>query len=211
LEHVKDKLQLTIARLVANVQRREMTKEEKTLLLTEIAEATKWTPMEIANATGMSYTWIMKYLPDKYKDPEMHRRSELATQTKAVTQRVTEDIPTKEFKPKETWEHRKALMHPQHSKMEQKLRLKFQEHDLNPMVDYEFCIAKTIPDFYFVDLRLALYLDGPVHKNKEERDDYLREKLTERYGLRVASIPYKGTSDKELDRVFQKAMEVIRP
>jgi len=55
LEHVKDKLQLTIARLVANVQRREMTKEEKTLLLTEIAEATDWSPADIANATGMSY------------------------------------------------------------------------------------------------------------------------------------------------------------
>lgn len=31
---------------------------------------TGWTPQQIAEATGMSYAWVMKYLPDEFKDEE---------------------------------------------------------------------------------------------------------------------------------------------
>jgi hypothetical protein len=65
---VKDRVQLLVTRLVSNVCRRRMKDEEKTQILSEIAELTKWTPKEIAQFTGASYQWVTKYLPKEYKD-----------------------------------------------------------------------------------------------------------------------------------------------
>jgi len=61
----------TVARIVANVQRREVSPREKTAMLKELAEETCWTPEQIAENTGMSMSWVRKYLPGKYKDEEM--------------------------------------------------------------------------------------------------------------------------------------------
>lgn len=205
LENIRDNLQLTIARLVANVARREMTQEEKTLLLTEIAEATGWSPADIANATGMSYQWVCKYLPDHYK------AEYVKTPTQSLQRReyVEKETQVKEFKPKETWEHRKAVMTPQHSKMEHALRQKLAEKGFNPIVDYEICIQATTPDFYFVDKRLAIYIDGPVHNGHEDRDDLIREQLTKRHGIRVVSINYEVFTQQETERVLSQILEVI--
>jgi ParB-like chromosome segregation protein Spo0J len=60
-----------VARIVANMQRREVSPKEKTDLLKELAEATHWTPEQIAENTGMSISWVRKYLPSKYKNNEM--------------------------------------------------------------------------------------------------------------------------------------------
>jgi hypothetical protein len=60
-----------VARIVANVQRREVSPKEKTAMLKELAEETNWTPEQIAENTGMSTSWVRKYLPSKYKNKEM--------------------------------------------------------------------------------------------------------------------------------------------
>ena len=67
VEEITDPVQLTIARLVANVCRREVSAEEKTEWLRQIAELTGWSPKEIAENLPVSYTWVMKYIPDEYK------------------------------------------------------------------------------------------------------------------------------------------------
>ena len=61
----------TVARIVANVQRREVSSKEKTAMLKELVEETHWTPEQIAENTGMSVSWVRKYLPSQYKDKAM--------------------------------------------------------------------------------------------------------------------------------------------
>jgi hypothetical protein len=68
---VKEKL---IARLVGNVCRRHVSAEEKSALLERLGEVyfnegvePGKIAYEIAEETGMSYRWVMNYLPDKYK------------------------------------------------------------------------------------------------------------------------------------------------
>ncbi|RLG03194.1 MAG: hypothetical protein DRN61_05210 [Thaumarchaeota archaeon] len=78
VEEIKDPVQLTIARLVANVCRREVPAEEKTKWLRQIAELTGWTPKQIAENLPVSYRWVMKYFPDELKDQEMKRRGEIS-------------------------------------------------------------------------------------------------------------------------------------
>lgn len=61
----------TVARIVANVQRREISPKEKTTMLKELVEETHWSPEQIAENTGMSISWVRKYLPSQYKDKVM--------------------------------------------------------------------------------------------------------------------------------------------
>lgn len=65
-----------IARIVVNVQRRQVTPREKTEMLKDLAEKTGWSPEQIAEKTGMSVSWVRKYLPSKYKDKEMVKLAE---------------------------------------------------------------------------------------------------------------------------------------
>jgi hypothetical protein len=76
LENIKTKKQLIIARILSNNLRRNVTKREKSCLLTDLAEINLSEGSEvgeitykIAKQTGMSYRWVAKYLPKKYKDP----------------------------------------------------------------------------------------------------------------------------------------------
>jgi very-short-patch-repair endonuclease len=115
-------------------------------------------------------------------------------------------LEVKEWKPKETWEQRKAVMKPQHSRIEEALLLKLYEKGLTPITDKEFCIQSTTPDFYFPDKNLAIYVDGAVHEGKEDRDNQLRDLLEQRHHVRVVSIPYKDFTQEETERVFQQIL-----
>jgi hypothetical protein len=48
-------------------------------MLRELSKATKWTPNKIAENTGMSVSWVRKYLPQEFKNLEMstlaHKRT----------------------------------------------------------------------------------------------------------------------------------------
>ena len=83
VEEVTDPVQLAIARLIANVCRRDISSEEKTEWLKQIATLTGWTPKQIAANLPVSYTWVMKYLPDEYKTKAWE-------QEKPITRRVIE-------------------------------------------------------------------------------------------------------------------------
>jgi hypothetical protein len=74
LENVETEEQLLIARLISNACRRHVTAEEKTEMLKRFGETClkegvkpKGIAQKIMEETGMSYRWMMKYLPDKYK------------------------------------------------------------------------------------------------------------------------------------------------
>jgi len=113
-------------------------------------------------------------------------------------------------KPKETWEQRKAQMSPQHSKIEEALRVKFSEAGLECETDRVFCLQSTTPDFYFRSKNLAVYVDGEVHNGKQDRDESLRELLTKRHGIRTLSIPYTAFTKEETNRVFKVISEEVK-
>jgi very-short-patch-repair endonuclease len=124
--------------------------------------------------------------------------------------RPAENIPNgvRLEKPTESWAYRKAKMHPQHSKMEEAILQKLDEAGIRPVVtDRSFCLASTTPDFYFPTLNLAVYLDGPVHEGKEDRDEELTDLLEKRHQVRVCRIKYSGVSDKEQTRILQEIKE----
>ena len=75
LDHVDTKKKTLLARLASNVCRRTVSDSEKTRMLTELGEihlleglAPGKIAQEIAEETGMSYRWVMKYLPDNLKE-----------------------------------------------------------------------------------------------------------------------------------------------
>lgn len=69
--HITDPVHLSMARLAANVCRRDVPPEEKTKLLANIAELTGWDAKGIAEAIGMSEKWVRQYLPSEFKNQEM--------------------------------------------------------------------------------------------------------------------------------------------
>jgi very-short-patch-repair endonuclease len=78
------------------------------------------------------------------------------------------------------------------------------------LTDIEFCLLKTTPDFWLPEKNLAVYLDGPVHLHKQERDEALRDLLKKRHGVRVLSIPYEANTQQERERVFGVIMEALK-
>ena len=75
LEHIKTEKGMLIARLACNTVRRNVTSKEKTELLAKLGEIclNEGTPIgkisyELMYQTGMSYRWVAKYLPKKFKN-----------------------------------------------------------------------------------------------------------------------------------------------
>lgn len=100
-------------------------------------------------------------------------------------------------------------MHPEVSDMEIAMQGRlYKEHRLF-YYDHPFCLVSTKPDLFFPTKGIAVYLDGPVHKNRTDRDEELREKLAKRHNLKVISIEYKSFSKAEVDRVWKEIQEAI--
>lgn len=91
LEHIRTEKALLIARIISNTVRRSVPRKEKMELLERLGELYLSEGAEpgniahkIADETGMSYTWVMKYLPHRFKDSVQSER-----RVGSVTQRVT--------------------------------------------------------------------------------------------------------------------------
>ena len=75
LEHVETEEDRLVARLISNVCRRDVSAGEKSGMLGKLGELYLSEGLKpgkiaykIAEETGMSYPWVMQYLPDKYKE-----------------------------------------------------------------------------------------------------------------------------------------------
>jgi len=66
--HFENENQRKIARFVANFCRRNVTDKEKRDFLVALTLETGWNAEEMADKLPVSYSWIMKFLPDEYKD-----------------------------------------------------------------------------------------------------------------------------------------------
>lgn len=92
LEHVKTREQFLMARLVANLHRREVPPEEKRQWLGELAEETGQSPKQIAEKLKMSYRWVVKYIPETYKDRDMQELSAKASGARRAPKKLVERV-----------------------------------------------------------------------------------------------------------------------
>ena len=95
LEHVKTEKDRLIARIISNTLRRSVSRNEKTELLGRLGEIHLGEGIElgkiayeIAEQTGMSYQWVMKYLPDRFKDHLQSERAKPALRRRAETSKL---------------------------------------------------------------------------------------------------------------------------
>jgi len=278
-----DDVEAMVIQITENVQRKDLTEDEKSMALANLARATGWKAKQIAEVLGMSERWVYKYLPQDFKDKEKVKAGALGGAVKAEKYRESQDFaarraakpqdlrheatqldnpdflhiqqqiaqqltqcegcgrrvhrtrlkivkgkllcplcrgekpqqPQRErqvkvAKPKDTWQYRKAQMQPQHSQMELAVLEKLNALGVPVETDVPFCVQRTIPDFYFPTKNVAVYLDGPVHKGREDRDENQRELLARLYGITVVSISYERRSTQEADRIMQEIKEAIQ-
>lgn len=99
LPHIRTKEQFLMARIIANLHRREVTAQEKSRWLMRLASETGWTPKEIAEKLGMSVDWVRMYLPDEHKDREMQKLAKLSHQKRRSQAKSAGRLPAKKSKP----------------------------------------------------------------------------------------------------------------
>jgi hypothetical protein len=82
LEHIRTEKDRLIARIISNTVRRTVPSREKTMLLNRLGEIYLNEGVEpgkiaykIAEETGMSHRWVVKYLPNKFKDSLQSERA----------------------------------------------------------------------------------------------------------------------------------------
>jgi ParB/RepB/Spo0J family partition protein len=128
-------------------------------------------------------------------------------------------VEVHEYKPKETWEHRKAVMTPGISKMDEAVYLALQQNEAlgNAGWKFEFqkryCIKEVVSDVTATkgDVEKPLFLDGEVHVGREDRDEANRELLARRLNIpEVLAFSYTGTySDAKRDGIVAKIGEAL--
>jgi very-short-patch-repair endonuclease len=128
-----------------------------------------------------------------------------------LDKKLPQSKPTEPKRQLESWTDRQAKMHPNHSKMEERVLSLLVDKGIHNIVqDRHFCVKETVPDFYFPDKNLAVYLDfEETHKNRQDKDEQLREWLTKCHGIRVQSLPYDTVSQKETDRLVKAILEEV--
>lgn len=100
-------------------------------------------------------------------------------------------------------------MHPQKSSFELAVIQDLQAEGYAIETDKAFCLEQTIPDGYVSTKNAVIYLDGPVHVGREDRDERLRELLAKRHGCHVLSIPFKADTKAERERVKQEIRDFL--
>jgi len=210
-------------RLHTNVQRRPSKKETQFLVrrmalcLKEMGVPEGQIAKELTKYVPYTLKYILELLPEKYKLKEKveaakagvpvrlsrTEKSEAAV-TPEITKPTVEAKVTRPPKSEETWEFRKARMSAPISRMDEAVLIEVQR--LGEPVEFqrEFCVQSTTPDLYFPKARLAVYLDGPVHEGREERDEALRDLLAKRYDVRVLSLRYEAFTDKAKQQILEE-------
>jgi len=128
--------------------------------------------------------------------------AKLPKQTQPTTKKIVEPP-----KIKESWAERKAHMQPQVSSMEQKLAVALSAKGVGFESQKQFCLQSTTPDFFIGNT--AFYIDGSVHVKRQDRDEYLRELLAKRHGVKVVSLSYETDSQQEQDRLLGEILREV--
>lgn len=137
---------------------------------------------------------------------------------KAIVEKSS--VEMHKYKPEETAEHRKAVMTPSISKMDEAvfLILKQNEDLRNAGWKFQFqkpyCLLEVVSDVTATrgDVEQPLFFDGEVHFGREERDEANRELLVRRLGIpEVLAFTYEGAySDAKRDEIVAKIVEMLK-
>lgn len=92
--HEMDDTKAYTIQLIENLHRQDLSEEEKTHALSDYAQRTGLKPKEIAQELNMSYSWVLKYLPDKYKDKKKAEAGEVGGEARAEVYRKSQDFGT---------------------------------------------------------------------------------------------------------------------
>lgn len=102
LDHIKTEKELLVGRLICNNLRRTAPAKEKIALLARLGNIylNEGTPVgkivyELAYHTGMSYRWVAKYLPERFKD-SMHASAPKKKRKKTIACLATKSIKLKD-------------------------------------------------------------------------------------------------------------------
>lgn len=113
-------------------------------------------------------------------------------------------------------------MHPRQSKMEINVAITLQKLGYNISMSERFRLklppnayilyrdeVDTLPDITLLDYDLLIYVDGwHVHKNREARDSWMRQLLTEQYPhVKVLVCRYKRYSEKRCRQIVNEIVE----
>lgn len=118
----------------------------------------------------------------------------------------------------DSWEYRKARMHPQTSKMDwaiyQRLKIDRDIREAGWKIEWQkpYCLVQTKPEFTLTkgDVKIGVYLDGEkAHRNRQLRDEELRDLLERRKGVKPLSISYPYHSDAWELRVWNQIKEAL--
>jgi len=112
-------------------------------------------------------------------------------------------------KPKEKPEYRRAIMQPQVSQMELAVAEELAKRGLSFETQKQFCIQSCIADLYFPKQRLAVFLDGPVHKGREDRDEALRELLWRRHNVEPLTIEYESYTKEQVQEIVELILQAL--
>jgi ParB/RepB/Spo0J family partition protein len=77
-----------VIQLSENLQRKDLSEEEKSMALAELAKRTGWKAQQIADKIKMSYRWVCLYLPQDFKDKEMAELGRKGGEAKAEQEAV---------------------------------------------------------------------------------------------------------------------------
>jgi ParB/RepB/Spo0J family partition protein len=89
-----DDLQAAIVQGVENLQRQDLSEAEKSRYLAFLAVEYHLSAKQIADKVGMSYTWVVRYLPAEFKKEEKAQAGALGGQAKAEAHRESQQSAT---------------------------------------------------------------------------------------------------------------------
>ena len=84
------------------------------------------------------------------------------------------------------------------SNAEQDVLIELATRNLHPESQQRICLYSCKPDFYFPDLKLCIFIDGPPHQKARriDRDNGIDELLRKR-GFKVARFSYKNSLSQQ--------------
>lgn len=164
-------------------------------------------------------TYTPKVWQGKPVCPDCYAKLELGKITLKPTVEKPMPEEPKVYRPKETAEHRRAVMTPAISKMDEAVYEALMKNEALADAGWTFefqkryCIKEVRSDVTATkgSAEKPLFIDGPVHVGREDRDEANRELLARRLGIpEVYAFDYQGEySDEKRDEIVAKISAVL--
>jgi ParB/RepB/Spo0J family partition protein len=82
---------VAVCNLIENIHRKDLSDKEKTKALRELAKTRGWSAQQIAEKIRMSYRWVVRYLPDEFKNQEKVESGKAGGEATAEAYRESQD------------------------------------------------------------------------------------------------------------------------